>query len=100
MRHWLGSSVLACIGIVIGAISIRNDAPLWFIVLVICLAILGATLTWPVRRDALSNSPSTFIRGDASGSTMRDVQSNAHTFIDGDARETLFERVVHRRWRR
>ena len=46
-----------------------------------------------------SREPSAFIRGDASGSAFKDVETDADIFIDGDRTDSVFRNVVHRRER-
>jgi hypothetical protein len=40
--------------------------------------------------------PSVFIRGDASGSVIENVETDADVFIEGDRSGAVFRNVVHR----
>lgn len=105
MRHWIGMCLLGVAGIAATLLQAWQSLPAWGIALTILLTAGGVTLTWPVRREQdaprVSSPPpaadTAFIRGDASGSTMVDVSSDAQVFIEGDARETFLSRIIHRR---
>lgn len=96
MRHWLGTTILTLLGISLSLWAAAAHWPIWLTICVLALTVLGIVLSWPVK---VANESSAFVRGDASGSSFTDVRSDAHTFIDGNARETLFTRVQHRRRR-
>lgn len=107
MRHWIGTSLFGVAGIAATLLQAWQSLPAWGIGLTVLFAAGGVILTWPVRREPAHDTPrisspppaadTAFIRGDANGSTMVDVSSDAQVFIEGDARETFLSRIIHRR---
>lgn len=95
MRRYIGSVVAVLVGVVIAVIGAATHWPwpwwAWVIILGLCLVCV--ILAFPVRKEAPSTA---FVGGDASGSTFRNVYSEADHFVRGNAHQALFWNVIHR----
>lgn len=100
MRQWIGSTVLALVGIGIGLAALVSSWPIAWPITIAIVTIVAVVLTWPssIRRAAAPPPArqTATIRGDVSGSTITDVWSNADSLVDGNVRESILERLVHR----
>ena len=95
MRAWLGSVVLAAVGIAVSIVGPVARWPVWLWVAIAGAFLLGAALMLPLRRrEAVPTS--TFIKGDADGSTFNRVDAQADVFIDGNARQARLFDVIFR----
>jgi hypothetical protein len=90
MRQYIGTIILALLGIALGALAIATSW--WAYVLIALLSVGGAVLLYPVRKSERS----AFGIGDFSGSRFGNVYSDADDFIRGTAREALFINIIHR----
>jgi hypothetical protein len=101
-REWIGTSMIALTGTVIGLLGIWRQWPTWLLVGFGLVTLSGVWMSRPRRPEPVSTAvpPKTetaFVRGDASGSYFGDVFADgADVFIDGNANRTVFERVLHR----
>lgn len=96
MRVWFAATTAALVVGVPGLIALGNVWPSWVIVLLVVPFVLASLFTIPVRKAVAPAPATSFVRGDASGSSFANVESNAEIFIDGDAREAFLWNVVHR----
>jgi uncharacterized membrane protein len=90
MRNYLGTVILAFLGIALACVTVATH--LWQLAIVIVLSLLGAVLLYPVRKPERT----AFGIGDFSGSSFNNVYTDADDFIRGDAREALFINIIHR----
>jgi len=90
MRQYMGTIVLALLGIALGAVAVVTAWWVWVAIAVASIA--GAILLYPVRKPERS----AFGIGDFSGSKFGNVYSDADDFIRGDAREALFINIIHK----
>jgi hypothetical protein len=94
VRQWLGSSLLALLGILSGLV-----APLlgqnWFLwVSVAAGFFFGAYLARPSFQDAPAVPATTaLIRGNANGSCLNNVEARSDFLIDGDANDSKIHNV-------
>jgi MFS family permease len=104
MRQYVGTILFAAVGIIAAIIGwfvpfIHSSWRWWLFIGIIATGFLVATyLSRPDRQSPRSpdQTPRTaFIRGDADGSVLRRVESNADDFISGNARRTFFGHVRH-----
>jgi hypothetical protein len=100
--QWVGASLQGLVGLGCVVLGISTWTPIWIAIGIVLglMFLAGAVLTAPflVRPIAsVSDVPaqSAFIRGDASGSRIDDVRSDADLFIDGAARESILTRIRH-----
>lgn len=100
MRQFLGSAVIILAGIVASVWTLAATEPYLALVFV-AATVVGVVVSYPFKVAAPSPArPSSFVDGDADGSTFNRVSSNADSFVRGNARESIFNRVRHRRRRR
>jgi hypothetical protein len=97
MRAWFGTAILGAIGLGADITAIARGWP-W--PAVVALGVVGAVATVMTIPVAAPHPETAFVRGDASASRFVDITTDADVFIDGDAREALFLRVLHRSRRR
>lgn len=90
MRQYIGTIVLALLGITLGALAVATSWWVWIVIAV--PSIVGAVLLYPVRKSERS----AFGIGDFSGSKFGNVYSDADDFIRGTAREALFINIIHK----
>lgn len=75
MPQRLGGAVLAALAVVLG--------------------IYSGVDSWPWSSE-VAEKPTAFIRGDASGSSLDTIYSDADFMVDGNARKTKFRNITHR----
>lgn len=100
MLHWTGSVIQGLASIVCAILGLADTIPWWIAVILFLAFAVGAVLTAPFLQKpapAAADIPaqSAFVRGDATGSRISDVRSDAHVFIDGSARESILVRIIH-----
>jgi hypothetical protein len=95
MRQYIGSIVFAVLSVVVPVVGSASKWPwpLWAWVAIGILLLLGAILSFPVRKPLRPSSA--FVSGDASGSSFRNVYSDADNFVSGDARQAIFWNIIH-----
>jgi hypothetical protein len=90
MRSYIGTTILNLLGIALSCLGITKH--LLPLLIVAALALLGAVLSYPVRKPGRT----AFGIGDFSGSTFGNVYTDADDFIQGNAREALFINIIHK----
>src|ERR1022692_546184 len=100
MRQYLGSIILTLLSIsapVIGAVE-NWPWPWWIFGGMAIGLLIGAYLTRP-RREVPRSAPvpTAFVGGDASGSTFRNIYTDADYVVHGNARRAIFRNIIHRR---
>jgi hypothetical protein len=106
MRQYFGSVLFAFLAIAAGIIGWLvgdiHHAWIWWLLggLIAIGFIVAACLSFPSRESSppAHEAPrSVFIKGDADGSILHRVKSNADDFIGGNARDTYFGDITHDR---
>jgi hypothetical protein len=105
IQNWLGTSILALLGITIEVYGLRKDWPPFHLAVVFILALAGVILTYPRdRAKNLGDYPEdrrVIVRGDASGSSFeRFWVKGADSFVDGDAKNASFRDIWFKARRR
>lgn len=105
LRAWLGSGLVAVAGISHPALAaICPEAPIVVLSISIGITLLGSFLCVPLRRSPIptadKESESSFIVGNVTGSKIKNIDTDAGTFVKGDVVDTTIAGVVMRRFRR
>lgn len=103
IRMWAGTSLLAALAFVVTIPLFQTKAPVWVWVIAGVILVLAIVLTCPVTVRTVGASTtapvapqSSFIRGDVRNSTIARVDSDAHTFIDGNVEDARIFDIVFR----
>jgi hypothetical protein len=97
-RPWLMSGLISLLGIALELAGHLKEWPHAVMIGVGVLAVVLIALTWPGRREGgsrLDRSESSFIHGDASGSTVLGNDSDGKYFIDGNAKNAIILNNSH-----
>src|SRR2546421_11044818 len=96
IRTWLGTTVISVIGTGASLAGIADGWPMPVVVALVILTVLAVPLSWPTKRERpLPDTPTAFVRGDASRSRFSRVEArNADAFIDGNARDSVFTDIL------
>jgi hypothetical protein len=99
MSQRLGGTILAALAVVIAIISGIDSWPWWLTAIFALLSLAGVILMLipsDQKTSEVEERPTAFIRGDASGSSLNTVYSDADFMVDGNARKTKFRNITHR----
>lgn len=99
MPQRLGGIILAVLAVILGIYSGIDSWPWWLTALFSLLSLSGVILMLlPLdkKTSEVAEKPTAFIRGDASGSRLDTIYSDADFMVDGNARETKFRNITHR----
>ena len=99
MPQRLGGLILAALAVALGIYSGIDSWPWWLTAVFSLLGLSGVILTLlPLNKKAseVAEKPTAFIRGDATGSSLDTIYSDADFMVDGNARKTKFRNITHR----
>jgi hypothetical protein len=105
MRQYVGTVIFGVVAVAVGVVGwfVPDIHQSWLWSLLVAAAVIacliGAYLLHPSRKPSSPASqiaPSAFIKGDADGSTLQRVKSNADDFITGNARRAFLADIKHK----